>query len=502
RRDHDVQRHEQVRRRPADLDRDAERQREHDEQRQHERPPGDQPRERRDRRERHDAGEPRRQRMVAHDRELRRVPDVGQQQHRRERERAADRERPLTRLAREQRSRREQHRDDGAGLRQRAREREEGGRGHRRAECSPWRARAGGRGPCAEAGPATRSSSLWRDARSPPPPGACPRAARGRLRQRRHDRRRRQPRADGRLDPGGRARGGVRSARRAARLSAREGHRRAEGRAADEQTRDPPGRRRRVRHVRRHAGRGGGHPAAQRGPRRRGDRAAPADRRPPRRRRAQSDRVLPPGAGHEILSESTVSPRLTGKRLLLLVVWLIPIAGVVWWAAKQRAPTFPSSFGGIMALVGALALYAVATLMRSERWARILWRAGVRDATRGDAYALVPIGYMGNNVLPARGGELLRTFLLGGRARATKRTILGTILAERVLDAVALGVILVVLATGLLHKLPKPHEAVLLAGGALLVVLVLAAVVAFVRYRERLVFVLRALAPMAAPLRQ
>jgi len=197
-----------------------------------------------------------------------------------------------------------------------------------------------------------------------------------------------------------------------------------------------------------------------------------------------------------------VSPRLTGKRLLLLVVWLIPIAGVVWWAAKQRAPTFPSSFGGIMALVGALALYAVATLMRSERWARILWRAGVRDATRGDAYALVPIGYMGNNVLPARGGELLRTFLLGGRARATKRTILGTILAERVLDAVALGVILVVLATGLLHKLPKPHEAVLLAGGALLVVLLLAAVVAFMRYRERLVFVLRALAPMAAPLRQ
>ena len=30
------------------------------------------------------------------------------------------------------------------------------------------------------------------------------------------------------------------------------------------------------------------------------------------------------------------------KRLLLLVVWLVPIAGVVWWATKQRAPTFPS----------------------------------------------------------------------------------------------------------------------------------------------------------------
>ncbi|HEX4805196.1 MAG TPA: lysylphosphatidylglycerol synthase transmembrane domain-containing protein [Conexibacter sp.] len=194
-------------------------------------------------------------------------------------------------------------------------------------------------------------------------------------------------------------------------------------------------------------------------------------------------------------------PRATSKRLLLLVVWLIPIAGVVWWATKQRAPTFPSSSGGIMALVAALALYAVATLMRGERWLRILHRADVREAPRGDAYALVTIGYMGNNVLPARGGELLRTFLLGNRARATKRTILGTILAERVLDALALGVILVVLAAGLLHRLPKPNGTLLLAGGALLVLLLLAAVVALVRYRERLVFVLRALAPMAAPSR-
>ncbi len=94
--------------------------------------------------------------------------------------------------------------------------------------------------------------------------------------------------------------------------------------------------------------------------------------------------------------------------------------------------------------------------MRAERWERILRRADVR-AKRADVYALTPIGYMGNNVLPARGGELLRTFLLGARVEnTTKRTILGTILAERVLDAVALGIILVVLASDLLGDLPKP----------------------------------------------
>ncbi len=194
-----------------------------------------------------------------------------------------------------------------------------------------------------------------------------------------------------------------------------------------------------------------------------------------------------------------MSPRT--KRLLLLAIWLLPIAGVVWWATKQRAPTFPSDAEGILALVGALALYAVATLMRGERWLQILRRSQV-DATRGDAHALVPVGYMGNNVLPARGGELLRTFLLGARVRTTKRTILGTILAERVLDAVALGVILVVLAAGLLKRLPKPNETLVLVGVGLLVLLLIAAAVALLRYRERLIFVLRALAPMAAPSRQ
>lgn len=194
-----------------------------------------------------------------------------------------------------------------------------------------------------------------------------------------------------------------------------------------------------------------------------------------------------------------MSPR--AKRLLLILVWIVPIAGVAWWATKQQAPTFPTDAAGILALVGALALYALATLMRAERWERILRRADVRVA-RADVYALVPIGYMGNNVLPARGGELLRTFLLGGRTEATKRTILGTILAERVLDAVALGVILVALAYGLLRKLPRPSDAALLLGAAVALVVVLALVAAGLRYRERLVFVLRALAPLAQPSRR
>jgi uncharacterized protein (TIRG00374 family) len=190
------------------------------------------------------------------------------------------------------------------------------------------------------------------------------------------------------------------------------------------------------------------------------------------------------------------------KRILIAIVWLLPVLCVVWWASKQEAPRLPSDAGGILALVGSLGLYAVATLMRAERWERILRRADVK-AKRADVYALTPIGYMGNNVLPARGGELLRTFLLGASTEgSTKRTILGTILAERVLDAIALGIILVVLASNLLGELPPPSTTLLLAGAAVLVLLVALAAVALLKYRERLFFVLESLKPMAQPTRQ
>ena len=46
---------------------------------------------------------------------------------------------------------------------------------------------------------------------------------------------------------------------------------------------------------------------------------------------------------------------------------------------------------------------------------------------------------MGNNVLPARAGEMLRVVLLAKRTDAGKRELLGTVVAERLLDAIVLG---------------------------------------------------------------
>ena len=47
-------------------------------------------------------------------------------------------------------------------------------------------------------------------------------------------------------------------------------------------------------------------------------------------------------------------------------------------------------------------------------------------------------GYLGNNFLPARAGELVRTFLISRRSSLSKTYVLTTALSERLMDVIAL----------------------------------------------------------------
>src|SRR5215207_2687011 len=92
---------------------------------------------------------------------------------------------------------------------------------------------------------------------------------------------------------------------------------------------------------------------------------------------------------------------------------LVALAAVIWWASKQDAPTFPSDAASYAWLGAALGLYAIATMLRGERWHRILAVTGVRTG-RVDCYALTTVGYMGNNVLPARVAAAVALWFLRG----------------------------------------------------------------------------------------
>jgi len=162
---------------------------------------------------------------------------------------------------------------------------------------------------------------------------------------------------------------------------------------------------------------------------------------------------------------------------------LIALAAVVWWASHQEAPQLPHSTEAISWMVAASFLYALATLVRAERWHRILHVIGV-NARRRDCYGLTTVGYMGNNVLPARAGEALRVVLLDQRTGAGKRTLLGTIVAERILDVIILSLILVIAVYGVLDGDVLPTDSPLLIAGAGVAVLALAAgVFSFLRSR-------------------
>jgi len=159
---------------------------------------------------------------------------------------------------------------------------------------------------------------------------------------------------------------------------------------------------------------------------------------------------------HPITAVAPSAPPAPRKRRsplswLGILVSIVSVAAIVYWASKQEAPQLPNTPTEILALLGAIALYALVTVVRAERWERLMVDEGAKPK-RADMYALTVVGYMGNNILPARAGDAIRVVLAAPRAETSKRTVAGTLLAERLLDIVVLVVLFVVVGYGLLGE--------------------------------------------------
>jgi glycosyltransferase 2 family protein len=98
--------------------------------------------------------------------------------------------------------------------------------------------------------------------------------------------------------------------------------------------------------------------------------------------------------------------------------------------------------GGILL---AIALILVELTIRAERW-RILLHPSAAVPLRS-AFAYLTIGYFANAVLPARLGDPARAYLAGRSFGISSLVTLGTIVVERVSDA--LTILLVVLLAGI-----------------------------------------------------
>ena len=89
-------------------------------------------------------------------------------------------------------------------------------------------------------------------------------------------------------------------------------------------------------------------------------------------------------------------------------------------------------------------IYLVSVYFRSMRWT-VMLRHMKRIGTLR-LYPVVVIGYMANNLLPMRLGELVRSYYAGEREGIDKTAALATIFSERMFDALTLLAFIAVLA--------------------------------------------------------
>lgn len=87
-------------------------------------------------------------------------------------------------------------------------------------------------------------------------------------------------------------------------------------------------------------------------------------------------------------------------------------------------------------IIPGLVAYWIAVWVRTWRWTYLL-RPLKKISTRA-AFPIVVIGYMGNNILPARTGELLRAYVLRRNEDVPISGSLATIVLERAFDGVVM----------------------------------------------------------------
>jgi glycosyltransferase 2 family protein len=81
-------------------------------------------------------------------------------------------------------------------------------------------------------------------------------------------------------------------------------------------------------------------------------------------------------------------------------------------------------------------VYFIGVWVRTWRWQYML--RPIKKIPLRTLFPVITIGYMGNNIYPARAGELLRAFLLRQREAVPVSATIATIFIERIFDAVVM----------------------------------------------------------------
>jgi uncharacterized protein (TIRG00374 family) len=119
-----------------------------------------------------------------------------------------------------------------------------------------------------------------------------------------------------------------------------------------------------------------------------------------------------------------------GVAISLVFIWLA-LRGLrldQFWGVVQSA--------NYSWLIPGIGIYFVAVWVRAWRWHYLL--KPVKEISTKEMFPIVTIGYMGNNIYPARAGEILRAVILKRRQGVSISASLATIIVERIFDGVVM----------------------------------------------------------------
>ncbi len=119
-----------------------------------------------------------------------------------------------------------------------------------------------------------------------------------------------------------------------------------------------------------------------------------------------------------------------GMLISILFIWLA-LRGLrldEFWTTVQQA--------NYIWLLPGVAVYFVAVWVRAWRWHYLL--GPIKKIPTKTMFPITTIGYMGNNIYPARAGEVLRAVILKRKEQVPVSASLATIIVERIFDGVVM----------------------------------------------------------------
>ena len=152
-----------------------------------------------------------------------------------------------------------------------------------------------------------------------------------------------------------------------------------------------------------------------------------------------------------------------GAALLAAALLYYSLRGIEW---REVARVMARASPARLAMV--VALGTVTLVLRACRWRLLLNAEGA--VSLPTVFWATAAGYFGNNFLPARAGELVRTFMISSRSALDGAYVLATALSERVADAVVLvaisAIVLLILPaqSGWLARAARPFAVLGLLG--------------------------------------